>query len=162
MIINWFGFGNIPNVKAEAEKYLKFCAYELMGVEITRECTLNMHLGGAGCFDAQVEIDEIDCNDEHPRNFNMYIGDNIKGEDFLLTLCHEMVHVKQFALNELCETQAGRLQWKGLEYPKTMTKAEYYSSPWEIEAYGKENGLYWSCTEHYEMLDKLIEIAKSE
>ena len=163
MIINWYGFGDSELGKAEVEKYIKFCAYELMGVETTKETTLNVHRGGAGCFDAQVEIDEIYGTPEpDPRDFNMYIGDNVKSSDILLTVCHEMVHVKQFAFNELSESQAGRLVWKGETYPQTMTRSEYYNAPWEVEAYGRENGLYWACKEHYDMLDKLIEIAKSE
>lgn len=161
MRINYFG--DTKNIDIPMmERYIKFSAYELMGVEVTNECVLDVHFGDAGCFDAQVEVDEIDVELPNPRHFNMYIGDNIKdGYELHMTVGHEMVHVKQFALNELRENEAARLCWKGEEFPKTMSRAEYYNAPWEMEAYGKENGLYWACTEHYEMLDKLVEIAKN-
>ena len=62
----------------------------------------------------------------------------------LQTLAHEMVHVKQFATGELRLLNKGRaarwnnVPWKG----KQDEMDSYYDSPWEIEAFGRELGLY--------------------
>ena len=55
----------------------------------------------------------------------------------LETLAHEMVHVKQYARREL----KPRVDcWMGKTYnPK---KVSYWDLPWEIEAHGRETGLF--------------------
>jgi hypothetical protein len=55
----------------------------------------------------------------------------------LETLAHEMVHVKQFARREL---HPANDEWYGKTYnPK---KVDYWDLPWEIEAHGRETGLF--------------------
>ena len=61
-----------------------------------------------------------------------------------------MVHVKQHAKNEL---QSGHMvaargglkmvsKWMGKVWKAKGKEDSYYDSPWEIEAYGREVGLY--------------------
>ena len=51
-----------------------------------------------------------------------------------------MVHVKQFARCELYEsTVADKHRWRGEWLNKDP---EYWDQPWEVEAHGKELGLY--------------------
>lgn len=58
----------------------------------------------------------------------------------LLSVAHEMVHVKQFTRKELEHTSSiNRQLWRGKNY---NTKNRYYDLPWEIEAYGRELGLF--------------------
>lgn len=58
----------------------------------------------------------------------------------LLSVAHEMVHVKQFTRKELEHTSSiNRQLWSGKNY---NTKNRYYDLPWEIEAYGRELGLF--------------------
>ena len=58
----------------------------------------------------------------------------------LLSVAHEMVHVKQFTRKELEHTSSiNRQLWRGKNY---NTKNRYYDLPWEIEAYGREFGLF--------------------
>lgn len=70
-------------------------------------------------------------------------------------LAHELVHVKQFATGQMSryiitqKTTSGRrltgTLWEGKVYTNTKyedSEEGYYSSPWEIEAYGREVGLY--------------------
>jgi len=57
-----------------------------------------------------------------------------------------MVHVKQFARNELYEPsakQGSRCRWKG-EWlsPRQKCVKDYWDQPWEIEAHGRECGLF--------------------
>lgn len=61
-------------------------------------------------------------------------------EQILITLAHEMVHVKQRARGQLkyYTDHKGKTVclWMGKRY-----KTEYYDSPWEIEAFSRERVL---------------------
>lgn len=64
--------------------------------------------------------------------------------NWLSTLAHEMVHVKQFARGELYESiNLGMHRWKGewLSNNRQCVK-DYWDHPWEIEAHGRETGLF--------------------
>lgn len=74
-----------------------------------------------------------------------------RGDDHLVkTLAHEMVHVKQYAKNELSKelvvSKGNRVKmcsvWRGEQWTPRRNEDEYWDSPWEIEAFGKEVGLY--------------------
>ena len=65
----------------------------------------------------------------------------LKKREILETVCHELVHVKQHAKKEHYFHQRKDLvKFKGKLYD--TTKMEYWDFPWEIEAYGRERGLY--------------------
>ena len=53
----------------------------------------------------------------------------------LYTLAHEMVHVKQLAKGTQKTRKTGSYIWAGKRYSK---KTEYLSTPWEIEAFSKQ------------------------
>jgi hypothetical protein len=70
-------------------------------------------------------------------------------------LAHELVHVKQYVLGEMKDLYKGEniigTMFHGVEYfePKPKKAAgpfaaewAYYDSPWELEAYGRTEGLY--------------------
>lgn len=56
-------------------------------------------------------------------------------ETLLITLAHEMIHAKQYALGQLKVGTNGYI-WLGKEYSTT-----YYESPWELQAFGLERVL---------------------
>lgn len=62
----------------------------------------------------------------------------------MLDMAHELVHIKQYLNNELFDYVDGKARYKGEVFllGHTEDEAEYYSSPWEIEAYGREYGFY--------------------
>ena len=61
--------------------------------------------------------------------------------EFLKTLAHELVHVKQYVLGELRSRDVGLL-YKGINHdPENLM--EYFELPYEIEAYGREKGLLY-------------------
>ena len=116
----------------------------------------------------QCEWDDID-GPPNPRSFTITLArpveDSVK--ELFSTLAHEMVHLKQYAKNEmsgLVDSREFHL-WKGIPYklnskisPK-KTKgnkikirpdgSDYYYYPWEIEAYGLEVGLFaYFCQKH--------------
>jgi hypothetical protein len=77
-----------------------------------------------------------------PRRFAMEVDADLGLERTLLMLAHEMVHVKQFATGELVDYTSGKtVKWQG----KRMSVRDddgYWTLPWEIEAYGRQPGLY--------------------
>jgi len=78
-----------------------------------------------------------------PRSFLIRIDDNLPLETFISTLMHEMVHVKQYAKGEmklLVRAPGMTYRWKG-ERIQSKSKG-YYDLPWEIEAHGREMGLF--------------------
>jgi len=61
--------------------------------------------------------------------------------EILKTLAHELVHVKQYVMDELKWRDAGLL-YKGVNHnPENLM--EYFELPYEIEAYGREKGLLY-------------------
>lgn len=61
-------------------------------------------------------------------------------EPVLSVLAHEMVHIKQFVTGQMSSV-GDTVIWEGVSYKET-TEDEYWDSPWEIEAFGRQLGLY--------------------
>ena len=89
------------------------------------------------------------------RSFRLYIKKSeyrsvrksslMRIKNIVLCLAHELVHVKQYLNNEMFDYNDDMsVRFKG-EIHKVMSDEEneaYYESPWELEAYGREQGLY--------------------
>jgi hypothetical protein len=95
--------------------------------------------------------------DENGFEIELVMKDKLK--DMIVTLMHEMVHVKQYALGELeldklILNENGlsvcRL-WHGEEvYPDEI---DYFDLPWEIEAFGREHGMMVQWARQTNLLD---------
>lgn len=72
-----------------------------------------------------------------PRGFLLEVHPGIGAKHILETLAHEMIHIKQFIFGELSEDLS---VWCGTYVDTTVV--DYYVLPWEIEAYGREVGLF--------------------
>ena len=74
---------------------------------------------------------------EDKRTFELEIDRTQPLRQLLETVAHEMVHVKQYARRELHPSKEA---WLG----KTVNpkKVSYWDLPWEIEAHGREVGLF--------------------
>ena len=69
------------------------------------------------------------------------------------TLIHELIHVKQYANNQLFDYVDGDSKFEGWVYKRTESVEEYWDSPWEIEAYGRTDGVYeMFCVQHNKKL----------
>ena len=73
------------------------------------------------------------------REFNIEINGTISAADKIRTLAHEMVHVKQYAYDEL---NSEMTMWRGKKV--NPDKIPYAQQPWEIEAWTKGDKLYRS------------------
>ncbi len=88
-----------------------------MNIQVRLHDSVLLRLAGASDSDGL-------CESLTPRDF---IIDVATWSDWLTTLAHEMVHVKQFALGELDTTFS---RWKKLE----REFDDYWEQPWENEA----------------------------
>ena len=80
--------------------------------------------------------------------------------ELLKTLAHELVHVKQYVLNELRWRDAGLL-YKGINHD-AMNLMEYFELPYEIEAYGREKGLLYGFMVTWNNIEKEINFDELE
>jgi len=93
--------------------------------------------GSTECIDSDVK----------PREFQITIDPNLSRKSQLRTLAHELVHVKQFSCGEMRYTKYTELiKW----YKQTLhcEETEYWDLPWEIEAFGREHGMYVRYIDH--------------
>ena len=74
-----------------------------------------------------------------PKEFTIELDTTVKIRNLLITLAHEMVHIKQYVMSELTFKRE-KMCWKN-EVIGDMTEEQYYCSPHEVEAYGKEKWL---------------------
>ena len=76
---------------------------------------------------------------DNNRTFEIEIDKKMGINELVTTICHEMVHVKQYARNEMNDgIVKGRARWKS-KYIKMDTN--YWDLPWEKEAYRMEKKL---------------------
>jgi hypothetical protein len=69
-----------------------------------------------------------------PKTIAMMIDSALDVEKLIVTLAHEMVHVKQYAKGQITHGKNVKSKfWMG-----KLISADYYDTPWEIEAYSKE------------------------
>lgn len=82
-----------------------------------------------------------------PREFTIEVRKNQTKANFITTILHEMVHVKQYVRNEMQERFQGehRVLWKG----KNFSDKDYLDQPWEKEAYKLQEVLYKKYLKEY-------------
>jgi len=79
-----------------------------------------------------------------PKKFRIVLNSSSGRRQQLLALAHELVHCKQFAKGELGNTytKKGMTLTKWKRKFTNETKLHYFDWPWEIDAHGREYGLY--------------------
>jgi hypothetical protein len=143
MLINTFDCG--PRNTKILEEAARFFAAQLMDPRMVRNIEIDLEI--VNKLDVQGEcISEDDC--KNPRYFTIRLRKQ-KLDEMVKTLAHEMVHVKQYAKNELSKQMRlsrGGLgvgsKWHGEWWNPKAKEDDYWDSPWEIEAYGREVGLH--------------------
>jgi hypothetical protein len=83
-----------------------------------------------------------------PRDFEILLNSNLPKDEQIVTLAHEMVHVKQYARNEWKVYDDDIHRWRG----KTiyMPESKYKKMPWEKEARLSEPWLHQFYEQHCE------------
>lgn len=91
-------------------------------------------------LDILVELVDIKCDavgfcmmQNSNREFCIEIDKKQSLKDFVTTIVHEMIHVKQWVRNEMDDGCSGKpARWKSKIIP---ADTDYYDLPWEKEAY---------------------------
>ena len=121
--------GGTKNQKKYARSMVKFCIKTLMPRMKTLDITIKL-TNPNGAMGYCLELDDN-------RTFEIEADKKLRLRKLLETIAHEMVHVKQYARRELHPVNE---TWCGKTYnPK---KVSYWDLPWEIEAHGREAGLF--------------------
>lgn len=87
--------------------------------------------------------DYIDESQYSKKEFIIGVDRTLNKKETLLALAHEMVHLKQYARGELKDIYrpVRMVKWHGDKF--LHEQMDYWEQPWEIEAYGREKGLYY-------------------
>lgn len=124
-----------------------FYAKSLMPPEVVDALEIDViishDLTHAGC--AYPDVDDV-----NPRSFIIELNPKYADPSIYSTLAHEMVHVKQWAMGEANDrlgVDGGDIviqrMWQGKEWTPGDNEDYYFDCPWEIEAFGREVGLYY-------------------
>lgn len=70
-------------------------------------------------------------------DFYIKISKSLDTNTLIKTICHEMVHAKQYIKGELV-AECCKRQWKGSDH----SASSYSDCPWEVEAYRLEEDLF--------------------
>ena len=126
--------------KAEAKFAAGFFAQYLMGTRLAESLELDISFENLdGVADGYCHPYEVG---RSPRTFEIAIDSRKQRHKQLQILAHEMVHVKQYAKNELKSDDPSHASFAGKAYKITASIEDYLNYPWEIEAFGREKGLY--------------------
>jgi hypothetical protein len=121
--------GGKPKQRKYVESMVQFCIDTLMPRMRTLEIEVKL-CTPKGAMGYCLETD-------NKRTFEIEIDRTLSQRKLLETLAHEMVHVKQYARRELHPVHQ---TWCGKTY--NPDKVSYWDLPWEIEAHGREIGLF--------------------
>ena len=134
--------GSNKSVRKLVEIAAWYYAEKLMGKRIIANLEININLKrnfirDTGCEGTAIWEDE----NIWPKEFLIELDSGVKLRNLLITLAHEMVHVKQWAKNEMYEY----MKLDEVRFNKTkfnMSDINYWDYPWEIEAFGRQLGLF--------------------
>jgi len=124
--------------KRELKFAAQFFAHMLMGPRLSQavKVTIN-HVKEGALLGSACWVDD----NTNPREFEININPKLSRKSYLQTLAHEMTHVKQYAKGELKTLFNKReMRWKGHYIGEN--DMHYFDQPWEVEAFGRELGLY--------------------
>ena len=130
--------GGSASQKKHVASVVEFCIQKLMPRMNNLNITVRLKdlKGDAYGYCLAVDGDRPD----RPREFDLEIHCKMALRKVLETVCHEMVHVKQYARGELYQgSRIAKHRWQGKWISNSV---EYWDQPWEIEAHGRETGLF--------------------
>jgi hypothetical protein len=122
--------GGRPRQRELIESIVNYVIKKLMPRTTTLDIDITiktLHNAEGYCLSIDKKVHEIEVSHTLPL------------AQMLKTVAHEMVHVKQVNKGEL--GMASRVPtWRGKKV--STDKTDYWDLPWEIEAYGREVGLF--------------------
>lgn len=101
-------------------------------------------------LDIEVRLTKCDAygyclNTDDHKTFELQIRKGLRLFDLISTVCHEMVHVKQYYRKELAEDHT---RWKSRKIGENV---DYMDKPWEKEAFKMEGPMAFECFSELEI-----------
>ena len=121
--------------------------------------TIHVHLS-IDCKDKLLGDTEAMDSNHRPKQFCIRINKRLQGRQLFETIAHEMVHVKQYATDQLKDYYDTGVRYNGKIY-KDDEKG-YWLHPWEIEAYGMSFGLYKKFIDYYKLKPSELRIKRGK
>jgi hypothetical protein len=153
MQIRTFDITGVSLVIDELEAAAQFYGELLMGKTLIKNLKIRLVFSKTQGNGATWEDDIA-----RPREFTITLEKGMSKRETFITLAHEMVHVKQYATGELRDYMSSSKLQRWRNEKRDWSQVEYWDLPWEIEAYGRERGLYVRYVDHVvdkEFLDSL-------
>lgn len=148
MIVNTLG-GN-KELRQLATSIAEYCADKLFSKKLSKNIQLDIEFSRT-LYKEDGILGEIDFDDSNhrPREFTITVDSTVSKRRIMETIAHEMVHLKQYAKGELLDLEkCGSIKWQN---QLVDNKTNYWELPWEVEAHGKELGLFIRWAEHYHL-----------
>jgi hypothetical protein len=115
-------------LNSEQKRAIKYFADKLLSKQMQRYVSVRFSFVSEMFYLGLTYVTECNSKDK-PREFVIELSDDQTGKELMMTIAHEMVHVKQYAYGELNEEMT---KWKGQKV--CARTIEYDDQPWEIEA----------------------------
>lgn len=119
--------------------------------------TIHMHLSTDMKGKLMGDTEAVDSN-HRPKQFCIRVNKHLQGRRLFETIAHEMVHVKQYATDQLKDYYNAGVRFNNKVY--VDDDKGYWLQPWEIEAYGMSYGLYKSFITHYKIKPSELRIKR--
>lgn len=134
--------GGCKTQRNYVESLARFAADTLMSKRLQKNLDVEIQLVANLMKKEQVYGDSCwEDNNWRPREFTVRADSKLRLRRLLETIAHEMVHVKQFAKGEMVDmARADKIRWCGKMFEEN--DENYYDYPWEVEAHGRELGLF--------------------
>jgi len=133
--------GASKSQKKHTETMVEFCIHKLMPRIKNLDITVKFSNLKGDAYGYCMAADEGSERLDRPRSFEIEVHKKMPLRKVLLTVAHEMVHVKQYARGELYQgVRVNKMRWQGKWV--NDKNLEYWDHPWEIEAHGREIGLF--------------------
>jgi hypothetical protein len=144
MLIKFYGtFKNKKVTIKFCREAIKFAANLLMSKRLQKNLEIEVFIRKiddddrdtvATCYSLDIE--------ERPKYFELELDKNLGPYKVIRAIMHEMVHVMQRASGVMFDYTRPANQVRYHKKIFNEKKLEYWDWPWEIEAYGREYGLY--------------------
>ena len=123
-------------INKKLREAIEFFASNLFTPQMKRHIEIRIRQRDLGTWHGFVSIEDYNVLNQ-PRSFVIELHKNDNQEEKLKTLAHELVHVRQYARNELNDEMN---TWKGRKVDSDSIP--YDDQPWEVEAINLGDELY--------------------
>ena len=142
----------ILNIKGSNKDYRKliesaaqYYAEKLVGKRLLKTIKININLKRGmvkkdGAEGTCIWDDWEDLR-KTPREFTIELDCGVTIRNILINLAHEMVHMKQWVRGDMYEYSNSHMV-RFMKKKYDMSEIAYWDYPWEIEAYGRQLGLF--------------------